>query len=134
MASGSVDTGLMSVQVLACAISGSMVLCNSCIRVEMSVQSSRPSTARPTAETNCVARRMVCCDLMKKGHALVNCQLCFVYEKEFLEPTSGSDACGKLVVNRESNNGIAGGFANVSNVLSLKKMGAGLTAELTIEA
>lgn len=98
MASGSVDTGLMSVQVLACAISGSMVLCNSCIRVEMSVQSSRPSTARPTAETNCVARRMVCCDLMKKGHA------------------SGSDACGKLVVNRESNNGIAGG------------------AELTIEA
>lgn len=37
-------------------------------------------------------------------------------------------------MNRESNNGIAGGFANVSNILSLNKMGAELTAELTIEA
>lgn len=134
MASGSVDTGLMSVQVLACAISGSMVLCNSCIRVEMSVQSSRPSTARPTAETNCVARRMVCCDLMKKGHALVSCQSWNSMQEGSSQPTSGSDACGKLVVNRESNNGIAGGFANVSDILSLNKMGAGLTAELTIEA
>lgn len=69
MASGSVEQGLVSVHWLDWEISGSIVLCRVCMREEISIQSSLPSTARPTAVTNCVARRMVCWDLMKKGHA-----------------------------------------------------------------
>jgi hypothetical protein len=60
IASGSVAGGLTSTHWLDWEISGSIVLCRSCMREEIPVQSSFPSTARPTAVTNCVARRMVC--------------------------------------------------------------------------
>lgn len=62
----------MSVQWSVRTSKGSMVLWSSSIRRLMSCQSSLPSTARPTAETNCVASRIVCWDWMKKGHAWKN--------------------------------------------------------------
>jgi hypothetical protein len=37
--------------------------------VDICFQSPLPSTARLTAVTNRVASRIVCCDLIKKGHA-----------------------------------------------------------------
>jgi hypothetical protein len=60
MASGSAGQGLASVHELDWDIRGSIVLCRFCMREEISVQSSLPSTARPTAVTNCVASKMVC--------------------------------------------------------------------------